>query len=297
MNIPENLARPDFVIIGAMKSATTSLQEQLEQQAGIFMTTPKEPNFFSNDEIYSNGLNWYSGLFDPASDLSIKGEASTHYTKLPKYPHTIDRLKAFAPDAKLIYVMRHPIDRLVSHYVHNWSMGFVGKKVGIEEALETYEPFVAYGKYAMQLKPWFDEYGRENICPVFFDRLLAEPQLELERICAFLGYEGSAQWRENLDPSNVSNQRLRKFPLYSLLVESPVAEWLRHKLVPQQFRDAIKDKLKLGQRPKLSEDTLTKLEVEFDEDLHELGKWMGVGLSCGNFKEVTSSQSLDWSPR
>ncbi len=83
---------PDFIIIGAMKCGTSTLYEQLAAQPGVFMCTPKEPNFFSDDRIYANGLDWYRGLFAPAPAGALCGEASTHYTKLPTHPATLERL-------------------------------------------------------------------------------------------------------------------------------------------------------------------------------------------------------------
>src|SRR6516165_1122868 len=106
--------RPDFVVVGAMKSATTTLHEQLARQRGVFMSRPKEPNFFSDDLIYARGWDWYSSLFNAADDGVLRGESSTHYTKLPTFPRTVERMTHFLPRVKLIYVMRHPIDRLIS---------------------------------------------------------------------------------------------------------------------------------------------------------------------------------------
>ena len=126
---------PDFIVIGAMKSATTTLHDQLAQQPGVFMSEPKEPNFFSNDEQYARGMAWYHGLFKDAAPDDLCGESSTHYTKLPTYPHTVERLKEAVPDAKLIYVMRHPIDRLISQYIHEWSEGVI--RVPIDKALDS----------------------------------------------------------------------------------------------------------------------------------------------------------------
>ena len=84
--------RPDFIVIGAMKSATTTLHEQLARQPGIFMSRPKEPNFFSDDAIYARGWGWYSSLFQAADLGSLRGESSTHYTKLPTFPRTVERM-------------------------------------------------------------------------------------------------------------------------------------------------------------------------------------------------------------
>src|SRR5580704_13557650 len=104
--------RPDFIVIGAMKSATTTLHEQLARQPGIFMSRPKEPNFFSDDEVYERGLPWYLSIFQGAGESALCGESSTHYTKLPAHPRTVERMARALPRVRVVYVMRHPIDRL-----------------------------------------------------------------------------------------------------------------------------------------------------------------------------------------
>jgi hypothetical protein len=119
---------PDFVIIGAMKSATTTLHEQLAAQAGIFMSEPKEPNFFSDEENWAKGMGWYRGLFEGAGDALLTGESSTHYTKLPDYPSALPRIRERLPDAKFIYVMRHPMQRLLLTTLTNgWSVQSIAR--------------------------------------------------------------------------------------------------------------------------------------------------------------------------
>lgn len=283
---------PDFVIIGAMKSATSSLYQQLVQQPGIFMCTPKEPNFFSDDEQYAKSMEWYSGLFDYAPEGSLLGEASTHYTKLPTYPETVERLKKYLPNVRLVYVMRHPVDRLVSHYMHEWSTGVY--HCGIDEAVNKYPELIAYGRYSMQLESYFEAFGRNAVLPVFFDHLVREPQAELERICRFIGYQGQPAWIRDMKPDNVSSERIRKFPFYELLVKSGPATWLRRHFIPQALRDAVKMRLRMLNRPELGAESLTRLEAEFDRDLAQLGNWLGTGINCQNFKQVTSAASLEW---
>ncbi|HEX8981088.1 MAG TPA: sulfotransferase [Parasulfuritortus sp.] len=284
---------PHFIIVGAMKSATSSLQEQLVVQPGIFMSEPKEPNFFSDDDQFARGMGWYAGLFAEAEEGALLGEASTHYTKLPTHPNAVARLKQHVPDARFVYVMRHPVDRLVSHYIHEWSMGVYNCE--IEEAVGRYPELVAYGQYAMQLKPYFEAFGREAVLPVFFDRLIREPQAELERVCRFIGYPGAPIWQHDLKPSNISSERIRRFPLYGMLVESGQATWLRRNLVPQGWRDAVKERLTMKKRPELSETVRTELQFVFDRDLAELGAWLGQALDCACFKEITSTNTLNWS--
>jgi len=83
---------PDFMIIGAMKCATSSLYERLALQPGIMLLSSKEPNFFSNDEIFEHGIDWYKSLFGVPERMHLAGEASTHYTKLPTYRNTVERI-------------------------------------------------------------------------------------------------------------------------------------------------------------------------------------------------------------
>lgn len=283
---------PHFIIIGAMKSATSSLQEQLVQQPGIFMCDPKEPNFFSDDAQYAKGMDWYSGLFSEAPNGNLLGEASTHYTKLPVHPHSVPRLKEHLPHARFIYVMRHPVDRLVSHYIHEWSMGVF--RCDMDKAVELHSELITYGQYAMQLEPYFEAYGSDAILPVFFDHLIRNPQMELERICKFIGYSGEPLWINDCQPSNVSSERIRRFPLYKLVIETEVATWLRRKLVPKGLRNAVKSGLTMRHRPVLSDNSRTELEALFDQDLNHLGDWLGTELNCSNFKKVTASRVLNW---
>lgn len=284
---------PDFVIIGAMKSATSTLQEQLALQEGIFMSEPKEPNFFSDDSQYRRGVVWYSGLFAGAPDSALLGEASTHYTKLPTYENAVARMHDLLPGARMVYVMRHPVDRLISHYIHEWSLGNI--HCSIDEAIREHPEMIQYGEYSMQLIPFFEAYGRERVLPVFFDRLTREPQAELERVCKFIGYQGFPRWINDIKPSNVSSERLRRFPLYDLVVKSQFSTRLRRTFVPQGLRNWIKGRLTMKQRPQLSPAMVKELEARFNRDLDRLGGWMGTRLTCENFKQLTASSVLNWS--
>ncbi|MGB7271682.1 MAG: sulfotransferase [Geitlerinemataceae cyanobacterium] len=283
---------PDFLIMGAMKCATSTLHEQLALQPGFFMSELKEPNFFSNDEQYARGMDWYLSLFQGAPEHSLCGESSTHYTKLPTYPNTIDRIGKHLPQVKLIYVMRHPIDRLVSQYVHEWSQGRVS--TDIDRALDSYPQLIEYSRYSRQLQPYFETFGSQRILPVFFERLFAYPQSELERICQFLGYSGQPHWHENLDAQNVSSERVRRSAWRDAIVEMPLLRQIRQHLVPKKARDWVRGLWTLKQRPELAPENIDRLRVIFDEDLTVLGGWLGLELSCDNFKATVKANSSQW---
>ena len=283
---------PSFVIIGAMKSATSTLYEQLSRQPGIFLPQLKEPNFFSDDQQYARGLDWYAGLFKEAQASDILGEASTHYTKLPTYPQTVGRMRDCLDQPRLIYVMRHPVDRMISQYVHQWSEGEI--RCSLDEAVTRYPELTAYSCFTTQLAPFVEAYGKSAILPVFFDRLRIAPQQELERICRFIGYTGPVKWETDLSRSNVSAERIRKFPFFGTLIEHPVAAGLRRALVPKAVRTKIRQFISMTDRPMLHEKTRQNVEKVFDADLAILGGWLGTELNCGNFCQATSVTSLNW---
>ncbi len=283
---------PNFIIIGAMKCATSTLHDQLARQPGIFMSQLKEPNFFSDDDCYARGWEWYSSHFQEARVQMLCGESSTHYTKLPTYPRTVQRLRQHLPDVKLIYVMRHPIDRLISQYIHEWTQRIIS--VNIERALELHPELIAYSQYALQLQPFSDAFGRERILPVFFERLAGYPQAELERICRFIGYAGQPQWDENFRAQNVSSSRMRQSRWRDFLVETPGLQEIRRRLVPKSFRSWVRSWWTMKERPQLRPEQLERLQKIFDKDLMVLSSWLGISLSCENFKEKVGSRSIHW---
>lgn len=262
------MAMPDFFLVGAMKCGTSTLAAQLAAQPGIFMCTPKEPNFFGDDTTYAKGQGWYQGLFVPAAEGDLKGEASTHYTKLPTYPEAPARLAAACPDARLVYAIRDPMDRLVSHYMHEWSMGEIA--TDLATAIRTHPELVAYSRYAMQIEPYVTRFGVGRICLTSLERLGAAPTSELARIAGFLGYAGTPVWQEALARQNVSAERVRRFPLYDLLIENPVAGALRRTLVPKALRTAVRRRLQMRERPSVPAALEAELQEVFRVDLAQL---------------------------
>ncbi|MEE4207753.1 MAG: sulfotransferase [Parvularcula sp.] len=283
---------PDFIIIGAMKSATSTLHVQLAHQPGFWMSEPKEPNFFSDDDVWEKGLGWYFSLFEGAASSDLRGESSTHYSKLPDYPDALARMLEHVPNAKLIYIMRHPIDRLVSHYMHAWLEASM--EGDINQAVERYPQLVNYGCYAMQLRPFLETYGPDNVLPVFFERLTRHPQEELERVCAFLGYKSAPVWSEAESRQNVSAERLRVDPLRDRIVNYPPIRFVRQKMIPRSIRNRIKQAWQITAKPEISLPVRRDLMATFDQDLNSLGEWLGVELDCLTFKEVVRSKPLNW---
>ncbi|MEM6421377.1 MAG: sulfotransferase [Pseudomonadota bacterium] len=258
------MALPDFVIIGAMKAGTTSLFDQFAAQPGIFMSDPKEPEFFSDDATFAKGMAWYEALFGAAPPGTLKGEGSTGYTKRPSYPKAAERLAAALPDARLIYVTRDPFDRLVSHVIHEWTQGVL--PADIDQALAISEEPIAFSRYAWQLEPYVRLFGKDRILVTSLEAITRDPSGEFARMGVFLGAPGPLVWRTDQGASNVSAERLRKIPLQRLLIDSGPAAWLRRRFVPQGLRDAVKARLRMRQRPSLSAETRARLAPVFAAD-------------------------------
>lgn len=255
---------PDFILIGAMKCGTSTLQAQLAVQPGVFMSTPKEPNFFSNDEIFAQGDDWYNALFATAPADALTGEASTHYTKLPTYPQTLARMRTALPELKLIYMIRNPVTRAVSHYIHEWTERRASGDA--DAAFRSNTDFVDYGRYGMQITPYIETYGAQNVLLTSLEAVQADADAEFARIAAFLNLPGDAAWRHDLEAQNISNQRMRKLPLQGLLIDNPVAAFLRRALVPAGLRQRIRAARQMDKRPDIPADLRTGMEAAFLDD-------------------------------
>ena len=208
--------------------------------AGRLHEPPQGAELFQRRPDLRPGWDWYSSLFRRSQTDDLRGESSTHYTKLPTYPRTVERMARDLPRLKLIYLMRHPIDRLISQYVHELTTGRI--KVGVLEAIRRHPELIDYSRYAMQLQPFLDAYGFANVLPVFFTRLVNHSQGALERIGRFLGHDASLHWDTALKPQNAGRDRLRHSPMRRALVQAPVLSVLRRRVVPHHWSQSLKDR-------------------------------------------------------
>lgn len=258
------MAFPDFLLIGAMKCGTSTLQAQLARQPGIFMSTPKEPNFFSDNAVYAKGLAWYESLFENAAPGDLRGEASTHYTKLPTFPETLSRLREALDSPKLIYLIRNPVERAVSHFVHEWTMGKM--PADIEAAFERHPELIDYGRYAYQIEPYLQTFGRDTLMLCTLEEMSLAPEAFLEKVGAFLGVQSRLCWHYEHSQVNVSAERIRRLPLHGLLVDNPLSTALRRTLVPKSVRDRIRRSRQMAIEPLISPERRQYLETVFAED-------------------------------
>jgi hypothetical protein len=178
-------ALPTFVVIGAAKAGTTSLHAYLSQHPDIGMSIVKEPQYFSDPD----GAQWhdyYLSNFDETK--SVRGEASTIYSRHPTVPGVPERMAAAVPDMKIIYMVRDPVDRAFASYVEEMSHDIERRppEVAFADASHPFNPYVSASKYAMQLRRYIDAFPDLRWLVVDMNDLRSEPQPTLDRICAFL---------------------------------------------------------------------------------------------------------------
>ncbi len=173
-----------------MKCGTTSLHNYLAEHPQIFMTKDpwKEPAYFVDRLNWSKGEDWYRSLFRDAGDAIYRGESSTDYTKFPHYRGVAERIARFCPQGRILYLMRDPIERAVSHYWWEVQWSAEGRKMPV--AVRKLDIIRDVSYYAMQLRQFLSLFDRAQILALTTEELSAAPSKTIARIIDWLGLEG-----------------------------------------------------------------------------------------------------------
>lgn len=178
---------PTFMIVGAMKSGTTSLAEYLRAHPDVFMTSTKEPRYFIDDGNYGRGIEWYRSLFADGASARARGEASTDYAKAPLWPETPARIAAVVPDVRLLYLLRDPVERVLSHYRLDVFRNLEQRPVN--DAVLANSHYVDVSRYAYQLERFLEHFDRSQICVLWTDDLRDRQEETLARALTFIGVD------------------------------------------------------------------------------------------------------------
>lgn len=201
---------PNFLLIGAMKAGTTSLSRYLGAHPDVFMSDPKELNFFRDDENRARGVDWYQEQFRDAGSAVAVGEASVSYTTYPSYRGVPSRIVGVLPEVRLIYLIRDPIERMRSQYLHYlyWQPTFDiphRETRGIREALlsDRGYRYLDHSRYAFQIEQYLDRVPREAMLLLTSEDLGDRREEVLRRVFGFLGVDDS------FVPPNIDREYLR----------------------------------------------------------------------------------------
>lgn len=198
---------PDFVVIGARKSGTTWLDGLLRQHPLVHLpATTKELFFF--DRYWDRGLGWYSDQFGTPAAGSIVGEVTPTYLHDPQAP---DRLHRTLPDVRLAVVLRDPVDRAWSDFLHARRKGDVTGS--LTEAIRVMPSIIEESRYAAPLREWTERVG-DRLLILYFEDLVADAPGTMHRLLTHVGATSFENWsldartNEARAPRNVAISRL-----------------------------------------------------------------------------------------
>jgi hypothetical protein len=178
---------PTFLVIGGMKCGTTSLHFYLSLHPEIFMSKTKELRFFVEHNAWPKGIEWYRSQF--VTERRERGETSPQYSNSPLFPGVPLRIHSVIPEAKLIYVLRDPVERLVSQYMHEVSED--RERKDFAAAVWNGEPsrYVLRSRYCYQLEQYLPYFPLSRILIVTSEDLRARRAETLRQVFRFLGVE------------------------------------------------------------------------------------------------------------
>lgn len=306
MSDPPSRLRPNFFLLGAAKCGTTSVAKYLGQHPEIFVSKPKEPNFFSFEphstpvckgpadeaQLYELLLKYsvtspdkYQALFAAADHQRAIGEASVRYLY---EPHAVHRIAEYAPQAKLIVLLRDPVDRLHSHYHMNVRQHIEPASLRDAVAAEDHRVergwgwdwhYRRVGLYAQQLQRVLDHFDRRQLLVLFHADLQQSPRQTMQQIFAHL--EVSADFVPDFSQRSMVGHTPRWRWLRKVIRDDNTIKSLAKTIVPSGLRKSMVSWSESKNRqtiPAMDTQLQEELRVHFRQDSLQLSEMLGREL-------------------
>jgi len=268
---------PNFLIIGAAKSGTTSLYHYLRQHPDIYMSPMKETNYYTDEDQLSGtpsvrSRTEYEQLFDGVNGENAIGEATPKYLNAI---NSIECIKADLPGVRLIATLRQPADRAYSNYLMRFTLSRESRSP--EEVLQAGNYQYEAGRYYAKLRRYFDAFPRNQIKVILFDDLMAKPQETVRSLFTFLGVDPdfavdtSVRFNPTFSPRFVRLTRLFNATTTWL---ARIAPWASRTGLGTPFR-----RLLLRKPDPISPALWQRLTDEYRDDIIATGELIGRDLS------------------
>lgn len=281
--------RPTFLVIGAAKAGTTSFCELLAQHPGVFFSAQKELHYFSFDEVFARGNDWYEAHFSAAAPHQQVGEGSTTYTLRRIFPRVAERVAAYRPDIRLIYLVREPIARIESTWLQlrHFLTASPFQRVGVtgiplamcvsesfDESLESCaDCLIESTDYGAELAEFRRHLPARQMLVLRFEDLASRPQETMRRAFEFLGADSDIVLPDYAIHRNESAARRLPRGVLWRAWASPTRRRLYDALVgvlPQRLRDSFRGLLTTPvERPQWRPETLARVRARLDLPLAE----------------------------
>lgn len=243
----QNVVTPNLFIIGAAKAGTNTIHHVLSGSSDVFFSDPREPNYFAAK--YNDDSSWYFDLFRPGADFKWRGEKTVAYSRFGYAEETADRIFRVSPDAHIIYCLRQPHERVVSH----WRM-IRRNRSGVPDFSdlfnhsELWRALVLRCRYMDIARPFIERFGSRRVKLCLLDDLETDRSQFFEDLCSFLGVS-SADLRFPSQPALNSSDRSK------VLVNKPI----------------------------ISDEMYSRISKSVSDDVEELFKYLGRDKAIWNF--------------
>jgi Sulfotransferase domain len=280
---------PNLIIIGAMKCGTTSLHHYLNLHPEITMSSEKELHFFVAEKNWSRGIEWYKSRFNNGtkSVTKIRGETSPSYSACHKWQGVPLRMYSIVPNAKLIYILRDPIERIISHYLHRKASGVENRSFDkvLAQCDGHNDNYIVRSKYYFQLQQYLKYFSPQQILVLTLEELSSNPQITLQKIFRYLEINESFVIPQTAKKLHQSKNKVQKNFLGFLISQLPLIgrvgklphemRWQIEKLLYSPFSQQI-------EKPLLKPELKQKIIDLLQED-----------IAC--LREYTSNDFAYWS--
>ncbi len=280
---------PNFMLIGAAKSGTTSLAYYLSQHPDVYIPAEKETHFFSFDALYDKGIDFYGRtFFADAARFRARADATPAYVH--RYEKVIPRIQAdLGQDLKFVVLLRDPVRRAWSHYLHQ--LRNAREDLSFEEAMtkederaaadpDSWLGYFKDGLYSQQLSAWFDAFGRERFLVLKQSDLAAQPIETVNAVFRFIGVSPL----ESLDLSRKNPQAVprSRWLMRLMSMNFPGRDWLKNRMPPEWRRGALvwirrrnTRPSREGELPRLSAETERVLRQRYAPEFDRLEALLG----------------------
>jgi len=286
---------PNFFIVGAAKAGTTSLYWYFRNIPGIYMSSIKEPNYFSNKVRLKyrpigpiRDKRKYLNLFKDVTDEKIIGEASPGYLSDPETPKLIHEL---VPHAHILISLRDPVERVFSSYLmKNREGGLHGslndelQKV-LHNKIDHRKPYLNLkgGMYSENVKRYFDIFGREQVKVIIFEEFIKDAKGTVEEILRFFGFN---QKLDNFEAEAHNTFRSARGPIARHILSHKSIGRIAKKILSPSARETLRKRVlsKKSPKPKMEPQERETLIQFYREDVKKLEGILGRKLPWPNFK-------------
>lgn len=287
--------KPNFIGLGAQKCASSWLYQVMFDHPQVFVSTPKELDFFS--AFYDRGLMWYENYFTEAGGCSARGEVSPSY--LPDFDAPA-RAKAYDPNFKIIICLRDPVARLVSNHSHDLRLAFfAGDDLSVEAGLKNNPMYVEQSFYAKHIKHWLKFFPQEQMLFLLQEEIKQAPDAEARRVYEFLQVDVDHQSEFTDQQANASyiptsREKEAQYRQIGQVMDKMGLKYVADRVRSSDWYQTVKNKNRTSVSdvvPPLKEDTRVELAKLFASDMEALATLLGRdSLPWKSWQAVAGSQ-------